>query len=184
MSHLSPALLAAAVVWWSAAAVHAQSKEIPGEHRTITATVESVDTAARRVVLRAMSGDVRTVRVPEDATRLSEIKPGDVVKATYYDNVVLRMKPANEPDVDTRTTRETPGGGARPGATAATQQTMTVIIDAIDMDVPSISFRGPRGWSYQTTVQDRAALEHLKVGDRVDIVRTEATLVSVDRPAR
>ena len=184
MPRMSTTLLATALACWATASVHAQSKEIAGEHRTINATVETIETAARRIVLRTQSGELRTVRVPDQATRLSEIKPGDAVTATYYDNIVLRMKPANEPDVDTRTTGRTRGTGARPGGTTATQQAMTVIIDAIDLNVPSISFRGPRGWNYQTKVQDRDALQRLRVGDRVDIVWTEATLVSVARPEK
>jgi hypothetical protein len=181
---MTTALLVSALACCTTAGVHAQSKEIPGERRTVKATVESVETAARRIVLRTPAGELQTVRVPDQATRLSDIKPGDVVTATYYDNIVLRVKPATEPDVDTRTTGVTRGTGGRPGATTATQQIMTVIIDAIDLDVPSISFRGPRGWNYQTKVQDRDALQRLQVGDRVDIVWTEATLVSLARPAK
>ena len=184
MTRTMTILLAAALSWSIPAAAYAQSKTIPGEHRTITATVESVDLSARRVVLRTSSGEVRSVRVPDGATRLSEVKPGETVTATYYDNIVLRAKPPEEPDVDTRTSAVTPGHSARPGGTTATQQTLTVLIDEIDRDVPSVSFKGPRGWSYQTKVQDREALERLHVGDRVDIVWTEATLVSVAPSAK
>ena len=179
MTRTMTTLLAAGLIWSLPAGAYAQSRTIPGEHRTITATVESVDLSARRVVLRTSSGEVRSVRVPNEATRLTEVKPGETVTATYYDNIVLRMKPPSEPDVDTRTSAVTPGHSARPGGTSATQQTLTVLIDEIDRDVPSVSFKGPRGWSYQTKVQDRETLEKLHVGDRVDIVWTEATLVSV-----
>ena len=47
------------------------------------------------------------------------------------------------------------------------------------MNVPSISLSGPRGWSYSSKVQDKKALEQVKVGDKVDITWTEAILVSV-----
>ena len=108
MPRMRTTLLATALACWATASVHAQSKEIPGEHRTINATVETVDTAARRIVLRTQSGELRTVRVPDQATRLSEIKPGDVVTATYYDNIVLRMKPTS-----TRGRPGSPGAPAR-----------------------------------------------------------------------
>jgi hypothetical protein len=122
---------------------------------------------------------MRTVRLSEKATRLSEIHAGDTVTATYYDNIVLRVKRAEEPDVDTREAAVTRGSGAHPGATSATQQTITATIAAIDMNAPSIAFKGPRGWHYESKVQDRNALQQVKVGDRVDITWTEATLVSV-----
>ena len=67
----------------------------------------------------------------------------------------------------------------KPVGTAAVQQTITATIDAIDMNVPSISFKGPRGWKYSTRVQDKKALSQVKVGDKVDITWTEALLVAV-----
>ena len=46
------------------------------------------------------------------------------------------------------------------------------------MNTPSITFTGPNGWKYTSKVQDKAALAKVKVGDKVDIVWTEAVLVS------
>jgi hypothetical protein len=46
--------------------------------------------------------------------------------------------------------------------------------------VPSISFKGSNGWTYSSRVQDTEALAKVKVGDRVDIVWTEAMLVSLE----
>ena len=54
------------------------------------------------------------------------------------------------------------------------------MITAIDTNVPSITFKGPNGWNYTSRVQDTAALAKVKVGDRVDIVWTEAKLVSLE----
>jgi hypothetical protein len=179
MSGMKGVGAACIVVLIGATTAAAQSKLIPGERRTVTATVEKVDAAGRHVTIRDDAGDVRTIEAPEQAKRLAEIKPGDTIRATYYDNIVLRVKPAGEADVDTHASSETAATGARPGATSATQQTITATIDAIDMKAPSISLKGPRGWAYQTKVQDKKALEQVKVGDRVDISWTEATLVSM-----
>ena len=49
------------------------------------------------------------------------------------------------------------------------------------MDTPSITFTGPNGWKYSSKVQDKSALARVKVGDTVDIVWTEAVLVSLER---
>ena len=68
-----------------------------------------------------------------------------------------------------------------PGGTKATQRTITATITAIDPAAPSITFTGPNGWTYTSKVQDPAALEKVKVGDKVDIVWTEAMLVALDR---
>jgi hypothetical protein len=172
-------MLACALASYAGTIVHAQTRVIPGEHRTISATVEAVDIANRQVTIRNPSGELRTIRVPEQVTRLSEIKPGDTVRATYYDNIVVRVKASTEADIDTRAAAVTPGAGQRPAGTSATQQTITALIDAIDLNEPSISFKGPRGWTYRTKVRDRDALQQVHVGDRVDITWTEATLVAV-----
>ena len=49
------------------------------------------------------------------------------------------------------------------------------------METPSISFTGPNGWKYTSPVHDKPALANVKVGDKVDIVWTEAILVSIER---
>jgi Cu/Ag efflux protein CusF len=78
----------------------------------------------------------------------------------------------------------TSGSNAKPGGTAATQRTITATITAIDMKVPSITFTGPNSWKYSSKVQDKEALSKVKVGDKVDIVWTEAVMISLETPAK
>ena len=181
-------LIMATLAWTLAALTPgmaaAQVKVLPGEHRVMTATVEAVDVASRRVTIRNPDGELRTIVASPQVTRLAEVKPGDTIRAIYYDNTVIRVKPADEADVDSARASLTPGTGPRPVGTSGIQQTITATIEAIDLDAPSITFKGPRGWSYQTKVQDRRALEQLKVGMRVDITWTEAMLVSVNPDAK
>ena len=68
-----------------------------------------------------------------------------------------------------------------PGGTRAKQKTLTVAITAVDTTASTISFDGPNNWKYTSKVQDTAALANVKVGDKIDIVWTEAMLVSVER---
>ena len=63
----------------------------------------------------------------------------------------------------------------------AKQRTITATISGVDMNTPSITFTGPNGWKYTSKVQDTEALAKVKVGDKVDIVWTEAMLVSLER---
>ena len=74
----------------------------------------------------------------------------------------------------------TPSNMAMPGGTKAKQRTITATITAIDMDKPEVSFSGPNGWKYTSMVRDKDALSKVKVGDKVDVVFTEAMLVSVE----
>jgi hypothetical protein len=74
-----------------------------------------------------------------------------------------------------------PAGQALPGGTKARQRTITATITAIDPAMPSVTFTGPNGWKYSSKVEDKAALDKVKVGDKVDITWTEAVLLSVER---
>jgi hypothetical protein len=179
MLQKSAIILFAAAVQLIPAHAGAQTKVISGEHQTMKATVEAVDSARRFVTVRTENGTLRTVYASADVKRLGEVKPGDTVTATYYDNIIIRKKAAGEPEIDTFHMADTPGAGASPSGTSAVQQTITATIDAIDASVPSISLKGPRGWTYASRVQDKNALQQVAVGDRVDITWTGAVLVSV-----
>jgi hypothetical protein len=159
----------------------AQAKAVTSEMRTETATVEVIEAASRTLTLKKPDGTmVNTVAGPE-VKRFDEIKVGDKVTARYHENVVLRSTRPGEADVDTKTKAGTPSEQVLPGGTKAKQRTITATITAIDMNTPSITFTGPNDWKYTSKVQDTEALAKVKVGDKVDIVWTEAMLVSLER---
>ena len=176
-------ILAATLFAATATVAGAQTKTLPGEMKTETATVEAIDHARREVTLKESNGLYSTIEVPADNKKFDSIKVGDKVTARYYDNVVIRVKQPGEKDVDTDTAAVTRGQNPKPGGTAATQRTITATITAIDNKVPSITFTGPNNWKYSSKVEDKAALAKVKVGDKVDIVWTEAVMISLE-PAK
>jgi hypothetical protein len=177
------ALLVGLVAAAGAGSAAAQVKTIPGDSRTVVATVEAVESSSRTVTLREADGALHDITVPRSVERFPEVKVGDRVRVTYYETLTLRKKAPGEADVDTLRERMTPTPGTRPAGTAASQRTITAVVDAIDPTLPSISFKGPRGWAYSTKVKDRAALAQVVVGDRVDITWTEAMVVAME-PAK
>jgi len=160
----------------------AQTKTIPGETKTVTATVEAIDHANRVATVKKADGNYDEFYFSESFKAFDTLKIGDRVTAKYYENLVLRLKPAGEPDVNTAA-----GGAVRSEtATAGTishQRTITATIAAIDQNVPSITFTGPNGWKYSSRVEDKAALAKVKVGDKVDITWTDAMILSLE-PAK
>jgi hypothetical protein len=168
-----------------AADAPAQVKEVPGDTVTVSGTVEAIDHTNRVLTLKSdEDGEFVTVDVPAGARRFDEIKVGDKVTARYYDNVTVRLKKLGEAAVNTREAAVTPGGGVKPGATLATQRTMTAVIEAIDPKVPSITFKGPKGWKYSRRVLDKNVLKQVKVGDQVDFTWTEAVTIEVTAPKK
>ena len=176
-----PSLLLALAL---ASGAQAQVKELPGESLTVSGTVEAIDHTNRALTLKNETGELVTLDVSAEVKRFPEIKVGDKITARYYDNVTVRLKKPDEPSVNTESAAATPGKGAKPAATVATQRTMTAVIEAIDPSVPSISFKGPQGWKYSRRVLDKNVLKQVKVGDRVDFTWTEALIVDVSSPKK
>ena len=160
----------------------AQSKSITYETKVETVTVEAIEASTRTLTLKKADGTFVTSVAPKTMTRFNDIKIGDKVTARYYENLVIRVKRPGEKDVDSVSGAISSAQAKHPGGTAATQRTITATITAIDMNVPSITFSGPNNWKYSSKVEDKKALEKVKVGDKVDIVWTDALLISIDAP--
>jgi hypothetical protein len=112
------------------------------------------------------------------------LKVGDTVTLRYYDNVVVRLKRPGEAAVDVDSASVTRAAGAAPGATAATQRTMTVTVTSMDPKTSAVTVKGPNGYVYSRKVADKKVFAALKVGDQLDMTWTEAFLISVDPPQR
>jgi hypothetical protein len=160
----------------------AQTSEVASQV-TVQGTVEAVDHTARTVTIRGQQGNFVTVDVPANATRFEAIKVGDTVTATYYDRISVRLKPAGEPAVDrTEEPSITPTAGTLPGATRTKQRVATVTFTGWSPVDKVVTFIGPNGTTYSRRLLDTtdpAIVEGLKVGDRIDVTRTEAVTVSV-----
>jgi len=157
-----------------------QSKTVKSEMKVETGTVEAIDPATRAVTLKKADGTFVTTVAGPDIKRFEEVKVGDKITARYYENIVVRVKQPGEPDVVSSTRGTTGSAQDLPGGTKTRQLTITATITGIDPTTPSITFTGPNGWKYTSRVQDTEALAKVKVGDKVDIVWTEAMLVSLE----
>jgi hypothetical protein len=171
--------MVAAALTVMAAPLGAQTKTITGETKTMSATIESIESASRSVTVKKTDGSYEVFYVPAAIKQFETLKIGDTVKARYYENVVLTVKAPGEKAVDKGASAVTRAHDSAAG-TAAHQRTITATITAIDPKAPSISFAGPNGWKYSTRVEDTAALAKVKVGDKVDITWTEAMVLSLD----
>jgi hypothetical protein len=154
---------------------------------TLQGIVTAVDHTARTVTIRSQQNNTLvTVDVPTTIGRFDQVKVGDTIALSYYDRVNLRLKSASEPDIDRAidpTVSATPG--AVPGATIARQREATVKITAWDPATRTVSFTDPKGVSYTRRVAetvDPTVVSRIKVGERVDVTRTEALRLSTLLP--
>src|SRR4051794_5307437 len=170
---------AAALIAISGVSAGAQTKTITGETRTVTVTVEAIEKGSREVTVKKADGNYEVLYIPVGIKRFDTLKVGDKVTAKYYENMVLSVKAPGSKDTDKVSAAVTRTKDA-PSGTAAHQQTITATITAIDPKTPSITFSGPRGWTYSSRVEDKEMLAKVKVGDKVDITWTEALVMSLD----
>lgn len=148
---------------------------------TVTATVVKVDQKTREVTLKGEDGKEFSFVAGEDVKNLAQVKPGDVVTATYAEALAYEVKKGGTV-VGPATVV---GGGAaepgsRPAAGIARQTTATVIITAIDPKVPSVTFKGPQGNTRTIKVMHPEKLEGVSVGDTVQLTFTEAFGIKVE----
>jgi hypothetical protein len=166
-----PLVLALAMPCW------AQVRELPTQTTTIAGTIETIDQNTRAMNIKTADGKFVAVNVPESVKRFNELKVGDAVKATYNNNVMVRLKPPGEAAVDTIDTGY--ANGPTTGAQVMIRRMTASIVD-IDRGASSISFLGPNGWKYSRRVVDPTVFAQVKVGDRVDITWNTDLTVSVN----
>jgi Cu/Ag efflux protein CusF len=184
-SHISGMALILAAVASTATTARAQQPtagEAVISSTSVSATVTKIDYKTREVTLKTQDGKEHTIVADSAVRNLAQVKPGDVVTATYAEALAYEVvkKGAKAPGVE----QVTGGGRAEPGTKPAgaigQQTTVTVTVTAIDRSVPSVTFTGPKGNSRTIKVRHPEKLEGVNVGDLVDITYTEALAITVD----
>ena len=174
------ALLAALPVVTSAAANQAPPPVTKQNQVTVTATIKAIDPATRSVTLRAENGDEDTFTVGPDVTRFDQLKAGDTIKATYYESLVFQVRKPGTPAPTSGTGLA--GGRLKdaPGGAIGMEQTTTVTVKAVDVNVPSITVTTADGRTLTRKIAEKKNLEGVKAGDQIDITYTQAVVVSAE----
>ena len=158
-----------------------QPKKVTKENQvTATATIKAIDPATRTVTLRSENGDEDTFKVGLDVTRFNELKVGDTIRATYYESLVFQVRKAGE---TTATSGAVAAGGRlkdTPGGAIGTQETTTVTVKAVDMNVPSITVVTSDGRTLTRKIADKKNLEGVNAGDKIDITYTQGLVVAAE----
>ncbi len=154
----------------------AQVKALPTQTITISGTIETIDQGKRAMNIKTADGKFVAVNAPESVSRFSQLKVGDKIKATYNNDVFVRLKPPGEAAVDTVTPIASTGTAS---GTKGVVRTMTASVTNIDKGASSITFEGSNGWKYSRRVVEPKVFDQVKVGDKVDITWNTDLTVSV-----
>jgi hypothetical protein len=135
------ACLAATLCLATAARAETPAAEPKGEvamaTATVTATVTKINHETREVTVKAEDGKEHTFVASEDVKNLAQVKPGDVITATYGEALAYEVKKGGQvADVQT----VVGGGAAAPGSLSASVMprptTTTGTTTALDPTAP------------------------------------------------
>ena len=134
-------------------------------------TVLDVNKAKKQVTVKDEVGDVSVVAVPAHFT-LEKVKAGDVVTLTYAETLTVGL--AKPGEMDSVSAKQLTAG-------EVAQVTRVVTIAALDMSVPSVTFKGADGKTKTFKIRDPKAAEGYKVGDKVAISYSGTLSASIDK---
>jgi hypothetical protein len=148
-----------------------------------SARITTIDHDRRLVTLARQDGETETIQCGPEVDRFDELKVGDTVTMRYYRSVVYVVRKPGQPGTLPATSgipSLSRGHGRRPAATLSRQQTATVTVEEIDSKVPAVTGVTDDGRRVSFRVPRRKDIAGLKVADRVEIVYTEALVISVE----
>ena len=175
------ALLATLPVVTSAAARSQGGQPITKQNQvTTTATIKAIDPATRSITLHSENGDEDTFTVGPEVVRFDQLKVGDTIKASYFESLVFQvLKPGTS-----ATASGTALAAGRlknvPGGAIGKQETTTVTVKAVDVNVPSITVTTADGRTLTRKIAEKKNLDGVKAGDKIEITYTQAVVVSAE----
>jgi hypothetical protein len=147
-----------------------------------TAVVTAIDLNTRMVTLKGPKGEVRTIKVGEEAVNLPQVKVGDLVTVKFYESLAIEViKPGTASGAGEKTAIVKAKPGEMPGGMAARQSTVTATVTAIDKKKGTLTLKGPDGNKVVAKAEDPKNLDKVKVGDELLITYTEALAISVEK---
>ena len=146
---------------------------------TLTSTVVSIDTSARRVVLERASGERVSVLADTRIRNFDRIRIGDKIAMRYTQALVLELRKGGAG------VRERIDSANRHAAQDAemgglTEQQVAFVADVqrVDAGKQTVTLRGVRR-TMQLRIKDPAQLKLIAKGDQVEGVYSEAVAITV-----
>jgi hypothetical protein len=155
---------------------------------TVKATIVSVDEAKHKLTLKGIDGRTRSVKVGPQVQNFAQIKAGDVVVVSFYQSIAtdFRKPGAAEPSVTSVDLSAQVVKGALPAGTMVDATVFTFEVVGIEPQNQDLILADSSGNLQTVQLLDpksQAMLAKIKLGDKYDVVVTDALAVSVD-PAK
>ena len=179
MSRLSPFL----VIWLLSLGshVHTQAPNAVTRESITTGTVDRIERSSRVVTFRSEGNVFQTVYVDPKVKAFDDLKVGDVVTVRSTESLIVQVRPGAKLAVARDTTEE----ARKAGDEHVVEQVKTIVtIDSIDSQGLFVTYRTQDDRKIMHAVIDKALLDGIRPGDRVEITLTRARAVSIERGRR
>ena len=147
---------------------------------TVNSTVESIDKAARSLVLKRANGELLKVTAGEQIKNFDQIQVGDKVVASHSRALVLELKKGGA-GVRERAESSDQGRakpGEKPAGYEAKQVAFVADVQKVDVKKQTVTLRGVEN-TVKLKIKDPEQLKLIKKGDQVEGVYAETIAISV-----
>ena len=149
---------------------------------TTNATVVSLNTAQRQLLLRFPSGVETTYRAGKEISNFDQIKVGDQVKATTVEEFAISIAaPGALANPTNRVTVMRAPNGLELGPKPVDTVRLTAKILAFNYDQDQVSLQLADGTTRTVKVRTGVNLGNYNVGDTVSVLTTEAMTIAIEK---
>ena len=179
-------LLVAAVLSSGATTAYGAARQEPRAASqqifVVTGQVDDVDRAGRNVTIKSAEGPVqRAIYVGPDLPIFDQLSRGDTITIRFYDSYIVELTPGERMAPPTNTTTEAQAKLDRDDASVLQQVKLTVMVDAIDPVLRTVTYHGFDNRSVLKQVLQPQLIDGLKVGDVVTITYTRARAAAIEK---
>jgi hypothetical protein len=148
-----------------------------------SATVTAIDAARRLVTVVSPNGATATFKAGTNVVNFDQIHIGDQIRAKLTKEVVVFLRPADEPAMDgSAGAIALPAKGEKPGIAMADTVEVTATVKAIDLDRHEATLLFPDGTTKTFPVRPDVDLTKAKLGQQVVIRSTRSVAFVVEKP--
>jgi Cu/Ag efflux protein CusF len=149
---------------------------------TVTAVVDKIDLEKRKVTLTLENGKTKTYKVDKVAKNLDQVQPGDHVKITATEELMVAVNKSGEnPAAASVGEVSVAPRGSKPGAVMVETTAMSGKVLAINSEKRKVTLLDADGKRKTVKVKSGVDLSRLAVGDSVDAVLTESVAINVTK---
>ena len=147
----------------------------------VSATVENIDLANRKVTLLLDNEKKKTFKVDKSVQNLDQVKAGDKLKISYTEELIIVVGKSKEaPAAAEGGAVSVAPKGAKPGIVMVDTAAVSAKIVALNTDKHSVTLLDADGKKKTVKLGKKVTnLDQLKAGETVDLVMTESLVVEV-----